>query len=226
MLEGLVSMSGKEVDGLDVVRDLAEGRIRQRQSADLLGLGVRQVERLMRHHRKRDTAGLVSGRRGKRSNNAIAPEVRQQTMDLVREHCVGFGPAFVRDKLVEVHGLRLSVEMLRKRMVEDGLRRVMPGPPVHQRHPRRPCFRGLVQIDGSEYAWFEGRRLWCSLTLFIDNAIRNSVCGGHAFGGHPTANAPSSERSLDWSAPRRWRLDFARFNLWVAWICAWAVQLE
>lgn len=41
MLEELVSMSGKEVDRLGVIRDLAEGRIRQRQAADLLGLGVR-----------------------------------------------------------------------------------------------------------------------------------------------------------------------------------------
>ena len=37
-----------------------------------------------------------------------------------------FGPTFAREKLVEVHGLSLSAETLRKWMVEDGLRRVPP----------------------------------------------------------------------------------------------------
>ena len=42
MAEGLVLMSGKETDRLGVVRDAAEGRVRQRQAAERLGLGVRQ----------------------------------------------------------------------------------------------------------------------------------------------------------------------------------------
>ena len=44
MSAGMVSMSGKELDRLGVVRDAAEGRIRQRQAAERLGLGVRQVK--------------------------------------------------------------------------------------------------------------------------------------------------------------------------------------
>ena len=172
MSEGLVSMSGKEVDRLGVIRDLAEGRIRQRQAADQLVLGVRQVKRLARRCRERGAAGLVSGRRGRRSNNAIAPEVRQRDMDLVRERYADFGPTFAREKLVEVHGLKLSAETLRKWMVEDGLRRVKPrrGSPVRQRRPRRPRLGELVQIDGSEHAWFEDRGPRRSLIVFIDDA--------------------------------------------------------
>ena len=43
-------------------------------------------------------------------------------------------------------------------------------PPTHQMRERRACFGELVQIDGSDYAWFEGRGPRCSLLVFIDDA--------------------------------------------------------
>ena len=93
-------------------------------------------------------------------------------MDLVRGRHADFGPTFAREKLVEVHGLAPSAETLRKWMVEDGLRRVRPrgGEPVRQRRLRRPCMGDLVQVDGSEHAWFEDRGPRCSLIVFIDDA--------------------------------------------------------
>ena len=111
-------------------------------------------------------------RRGRRSNNAIAPEVRRRVMDLVRERYADVGPTFAREKLAEVHGLKLSAETLCKWMVEDGLRRVKPrrGVPFRQKRPRRPCLGELVQIDGSEHAWFEDRGPPCSLIVCIDDA--------------------------------------------------------
>jgi hypothetical protein len=60
--------------------------------------------------------------------------------------------------LLERHGLAVSRETLRKWMVEDGLwlsrkqRRQF-----HQPRLRREHFGELVQIDGSEHHWFEGR---------------------------------------------------------------------
>ena len=63
MLEGLVSMSWKEVVRLRVIRDLAEGRIRQRQAADLLDLGLHQVKRLAWCCRQESAVGLVCLRR-------------------------------------------------------------------------------------------------------------------------------------------------------------------
>ena len=134
-------MSGRGLDRLGVVRDAAEGRIRQREAAERLGLGVRQVRCLVRTYQARGAASLASRRPGRRPNNALAPEVRRRTMDLVRGRHADFGPTFAREKLVEVHGLALSAETLRKWMVEDGLRRVRPrgGEPARQRRLRRPC---------------------------------------------------------------------------------------
>ncbi|HWU40570.1 MAG TPA: ISNCY family transposase, partial [Candidatus Acidoferrum sp.] len=43
-------------------------------------------------------------------------------------------------------------------------------PAVHPLRERRACFGELVQIDGSEHAWFEERGPQCTLLVFIDDA--------------------------------------------------------
>ncbi len=59
----------------------------------------------------------------------------------------------------ERHGIHLGVETVRQWMLTDGLwrdcRQRMK--PVHQPRYRRDCVGELVQIDGSEHWWFEGR---------------------------------------------------------------------
>ncbi len=122
---------------------MAEKRLRQREAAERLGLSVRQVKRLLARYRERGPSGLVSGRRGKPSNNAMAQAARREAMELVRER----HPDFAREKLVEEHGHRLSVETLRQWMIADGLwrakaRRAMR---VHQSRPRRECVGDLVR---------------------------------------------------------------------------------
>jgi hypothetical protein len=42
--------------------------------------------------------------------------------------------------------------------------------PVHQPRYRRDCLGELIQIDGSEHWWFEGRGPQCTLLVYIDDA--------------------------------------------------------
>ena len=106
-------MSVEEADRVVVIRDVVEKRLRQREAAERLGIGVRQVKRLIRRYRERGTVGLASGHRGRRPNNAIDDVVRRQVLERLRERDADFGPTFAREKLVEWHGHRLSVETLR-----------------------------------------------------------------------------------------------------------------
>ena len=173
-------MSVEEADRAAVIRDVLEKRLRQREAAERLGIGVRQVKRLVRRYRKRGVAGLSSGRRGRRPNNAIADGVRRQVMDLVGERYADFGPTFAREKLVEAHGYRLSVETLRQWMIADGLWRAKArrAVRVHQSRARRECFGDLVQIDGSPHDWFEGRAPECTLIVYVDDATTRLLAMG------------------------------------------------
>ena len=177
-LDGVLSMA--EADRAVVIGQVAEKRLRQGEAARRLGMSVRQVRRLLARYRERGPAGLVSGHRGKVSNNAMAAVVRRAAMDLVRERYADFGPTFAREKLVEVHGYRLSVETLRKWMVAEGVWRAKArrAVRVHQSRPRRECVGDLVQIDGSPHDWFEGRGPVCTLIVYIDDATSRLLALG------------------------------------------------
>ena len=173
-------MSVGEADRAAVIRDVVEKRLGRREAAERLGIGVRQIKRLARRYRERGAAGLVSGHRGKRPNNAIDAGVRREVVDLVRKRYRDFGPTFAHEKLVEEHGHRLSVETLRQWMIADGLwraraRRAMR---VHQSRPRRECVGDLVQIDGSPHAWFEDRGPECALIVYVDDATTRLLATG------------------------------------------------
>ena len=150
------------------------------EAARRLGLSERQVKRLARRYRERGAAGLVSGRRGRRSNNAFDEAFREAVMDLVRTRYRDFGPTFASEKLVEEHGLRLSAETLRGWMIEDGLWRAKARREIreHPSRPRRECLGDLVQIDGSPHDWFEGRGPSCTLIVYVDDATSRLLAAG------------------------------------------------
>ena len=83
-----------------------------------------------------------------------------------------FGPTFAAEKLAALHGCPVSRETLRGWMIADGVwiyrRHRLPSP--HQPRRRRDCLGELVQIDGSEHAWFETRGAPCTVLAFIDDA--------------------------------------------------------
>ena len=43
-------------------------------------------------------------------------------------------------------------------------------PKVYQPRARRACYGELIQIDGSEHAWFESRAPQCTLLVYVDDA--------------------------------------------------------
>jgi len=135
-------------------------------------LSVRQIKRLYRAYKGQGAKGLISARRGKESNNRLDAVVVKQTLDLIYERYRDFGPTLAHEKLVEVHGLKISDESVRRLMIAEGVWKPKRAkkPPVHQMRERRACFGELVQIDGSDHDWFEGRAPRCNLLVYIDDA--------------------------------------------------------
>jgi hypothetical protein len=137
-----------------------------------MGLGRRQVFRLRRAFAADGASGLISGKRGRPSNRQHGETFRRTVLALVRQHYLDFGPTLAAEKLASCQGLRLGVETLRQWMMADGLwldrRHRLPSP--HQPRRRRECLGELVQIDGSEHAWFEDRGETCTLLAFVDDA--------------------------------------------------------
>jgi hypothetical protein len=168
----VLSMSKQEFSRLDVLLRVQSGRLRVADACALMGLHRRQVFRLLRGLKQDGAPSLLSKRRGKPSNHRLPPEVRTLALSIVRERYVDFGPTLAAEKLAELHGCSVSHETLRNWMIEDGLwidRRHRLASP-HQPRRRRDCLGELVQIDGSEHAWFEARGETCTLLAFVDDA--------------------------------------------------------
>lgn len=168
---GWVVMSERELNRIEILSQVSQGRMSAVAAANVLGLSRRQVHRLLKRLETEGAASIRHKARGRPSNRRIDPGLRDFAVSLVREQFADFGPTLAAEKLEELHGLKVSRETLRKWMVEDGLwqsrkqRRTF-----HQPRLRRECFGELVQIDGSDHRWFEDRAPSCTLLVFIDDA--------------------------------------------------------
>ncbi len=168
----VIQMSDRELTRLRVMIDLGDGRLTLEAAGTLMGIGRRQVFRLRRAFEASGASGLISRKRGRASNRKRGETFRHTVLALIREHYPDFGPTLAVEKLIERHGLCVGVETLRQWMMADGLwidrRHKLPSP--HQPRRRRECLGELVQIDGSEHAWFEDRGETCTLLAFVDDA--------------------------------------------------------
>lgn len=168
---GWVVMSERELNRVEVLSQVSQGRMTAVAAASVLGLSRRQVHRLLKRFETEGAAAIRHKARGRPSNRRIDPGLKEFAVSLVREQFADFGPTLAAEKLEEHHRLKVSRETLRKWMTEDGLwlsrkqRRTF-----HQPRLRRECYGELIQIDGSDHRWFEDRAPPCTLLVFIDDA--------------------------------------------------------
>ena len=173
-----VTMTTQELDRLKVIHQVLQHKLTWPQAAAQLALSIRQVGRLCARVRIEGHKGIIHRLRGHRSNHQLAPGVLDCALALVRRRYPDFGPTFATEKLRERHRVVLSGWTLRQGMIRAGLWR-----PRHRklRHrawrPRRACLGELVQLDGSEHAWFEDRGPRCVLLAYVDDATSRALAG-------------------------------------------------
>lgn len=160
-----------------MMSQLAEKQITQRMAAEHLGISIRQVKRLWNKYQKQGAEGLINKSRGKPSHNQLDDELKKKVVNLILERYRDFGPTLATEKLAELHGIKISDESVRKIMIAEGLwkHRRKRKLRVFQMRERRACFGELIQIDGSDYDWFEGRSPRCTLLVFVDDATGKLV---------------------------------------------------
>ena len=106
---GWVLMSERELNRVEVLSQLSQGRMTAATAANVLGLSRRQVHRLLKKFQSDGPAAIRHKARGRASNNRIDPAVREFAVTLVRENYIDFGPSFAAEKLEEDHGLNIEI---------------------------------------------------------------------------------------------------------------------
>jgi hypothetical protein len=92
--------------GASVVRRVASGLFSQGVAAERLGIGLRQMKRLMRQWRTFGDAGLVSRQRGHGSNRSLSSDFHSVLEEHFRGQYQGFGATLAAEKLAEREGSR------------------------------------------------------------------------------------------------------------------------
>ena len=165
-------MTIKEAERLSIMKQIESKKLKQREAGEVLGLSLRQTQRLLRSYKEEGPQGLISKRRGKANTRRMPSEKKLKIVGTIREKYPDFGPTFASEKLREKENILVSRETVRKLMIEEGLWRAKKKKEkkIHQRRVRRSQEGELVQADGSYHNWFEGRVPKCCLIQFVDDA--------------------------------------------------------
>ncbi|WP_439893641.1 ISNCY family transposase (plasmid) [Ralstonia sp. 25C] len=167
-----ITMSMRELDRCKVIQAVVDDGLMVWRAAEKLGISKRQVERLVLRYQQDGPRGLVSRRWGQPGHHQLPPGLEVRVRGLIRDSYADFGPTLAAEKLRERHGIDLSEACVRRIMIDAGFwvpRKLRP-PKVHQPRNRRACLGELVQIDGSDHAWFEDRAPACTLLVYVDDA--------------------------------------------------------
>jgi hypothetical protein len=177
-MEEKLTMSIREFDRAHVIQNVLAKRLTWAQAARQLKVSLRQVARLCRRVRRDGKKGLIHGLRGRPSNRRFAAGILSRAVALVKRHYPDFGPTFAQEKLAEVHEITVSVSSLRKALIADGHWKTRKQRPFYRAwRERRPCVGELVQLDGSDHDWFEGRGQRCVLLPYVDDATSRVLYG-------------------------------------------------
>jgi hypothetical protein len=114
-------MTDKNLDRLGIIQRVHDHTLLQCKAARLIVLTVRQVQHVLRRYREHGATSVVSERRGRPGNNRIPDDLSCAALHLIRQHYPDFGPALPTEKLLERHGIPISIETVHNWMISDGL---------------------------------------------------------------------------------------------------------
>jgi len=90
--------------------------------------------------------------RGRESKKKISERQIKKIARIIRNRYPDFGPTFAREKLVEVHKIKVGKESLRKIMIREGIWKLRPRKTNHEYRmwrERKDYVGELIQFDGS-----------------------------------------------------------------------------
>jgi len=167
----IFEMSQRELKRLHVIHKAIEKAVKQTEAAGILSLSDRQIRRIIKRVRDEGDGGVIHKSRGKPSNRRLPKRIKGKTIELYRKKYGGFGPTLASEKLLEIDGIPVNDETLRKWLIESGdWKKVRKGRIHRQWRERKSHFGEMIQIDGSHHDWFEGRGPKCVLMGYIDDA--------------------------------------------------------
>ena len=171
----IIMLSSEELRRVSVIKQAIDKVITQRKAAEVVEISERQARRLIKRVREEGDIGIAHKSRGKVGSGRIDDKVRSKVLALYHEKSWDFGPTFASEKLYELDGIAVSHETLRLWLAGKGKREWPRKTRLYRKwRQRKDCFGELVQVDGSDHDWLEGRDPRLILRGYVDDATGNT----------------------------------------------------
>src|SRR3954467_13725186 len=105
----------KDQQRIEAVQALMDSRLTVEQAAQVLGLGERQVWRLLARAGADGLAGLLHGNRGREPANKSDDRLWRRVLKLAGEKYQGVNDRHLQELLAREHAITICRESLRKR---------------------------------------------------------------------------------------------------------------
>lgn len=157
---------------IDAVQATSDGRLEKKRCSDVLGVTVRQVNRLIEKLRVSGIAGMIHGNRGCVSSRQTPKKIRDKILDLVRDRYADINDTHLMEILMREEKIKIGRETLRVLLREHsiGPKRKRRGRKFRSRRERKESFGAMIQIDASIHDWLEGRGPMLTLVGGKDDA--------------------------------------------------------
>jgi transposase-like protein len=167
----MLLMTQRDIDRVKVLHQTIQKRLTQQKAGELLGLSREWVNQLCQRIKKKGDRAVIHGLRGQPSNHQLPAGLADKAISRIKEKYADFRPTFATEKLLEIDKIRLSPETVRRLMIGADLWANKKRRAAHREwRERRDCPGEMIQMDGSDHAWFEGRGNKCILLASIDDA--------------------------------------------------------
>jgi hypothetical protein len=171
-------MNTRDLERLEILNRIRDKRLKQLKGAQILGISPRHVRRLLQRLIMEGPKGIISKKVGVPSNNQLSQEAKKQILNFFEEKDhFDFGPTLAHEYLLESGASKFSISSVRNVMIQNGFwhPKEIRELNVHPLRPRRFKMGELIQLDGSEHDWFEGRGSRCTLLVYIDDATSETL---------------------------------------------------
>ncbi|MBL7151471.1 MAG: ISNCY family transposase, partial [Candidatus Omnitrophica bacterium] len=167
----IIAMTQEELKRLHIIRKALDKSITQVEAAGIIGVCLRQAQRILKAVKVEGDKGVIHKSRGRLSNSALPDKIKDKALKLYKEKYHDFGPTLGSEKLFEIDKIKLNDETLRLWLIKAGIPyKKRKKRPHRQWRERKHSFGEMIQMDGSHHNWFEGRGPECVLMGYIDDA--------------------------------------------------------
>ena len=172
-MEERVTFTMKELKTANILQQLIDEKIKNKDAARKLGLTVRQIQRKKKVFKEYGAKSIIHKSKGKTSGRGYSSSLKSEVVQIYKTEYNGWNFSHFNEFLEYEHNKRVSQSFIYKTLTKAGIKspaRKKRKPKGHPPRARKEYAGELIQVDASNHAWIELSGIKHHLHGAIDDA--------------------------------------------------------